>query len=185
VLLLPLWKKREAVVALHPQVAKAKQEAESTDAVVRELEKQAADYNFLLAKKHANYPAAAYLEELTRLMPDNTWIQQLDLKTTGKTRELQLTGETPSSSKLIELFEQSKVLQNAAPRGTVTRGAGPGTERFMIVAEARPRTPPDAQPLPATPGAPAPAAAAPAPVAPAPDAPPTAVVEPVAPGTRP
>lgn len=179
-LILPVWKKRQEVISLHPQVSKAKQEAEATDAIVRELEKQAADYNFLLAKKHANYPAAAYLEEITRLMPDNTWLQQLDLKTSGKTREVQMTGETPSSSKLIELFEQSKVLQNASPRGTVTRGAGPGTERFMIVAETRPRSLPDAQAVPATPAA---AAAAPA-AAPAP-APPAAVADPDTPSSRP
>jgi general secretion pathway protein L len=184
-LVLPVWKKRQEVLAQHPQVAKAKQEAESTDAIVRELEKQAADYNFLLAKKYANYPAAAYLEEITRLMPDNTWIQQMDLKTAGKVREIQLTGETPSSSKLIELFEQSKVLQNAAPRGTVTRGAGPGTERFMIVAETRPRPLPDPQAVPASPGAAQ--ATPPAPVqppAPPAEPPPTAVVEPV-PSSRP
>jgi general secretion pathway protein L len=176
-LVVPLYRKREEVLALHPQVSKAKQEAESTDAIVRELEKQVGDYNFLLARKHGTYPAAAYVEEISRLLPDNTWLQQLDVKTAGKTREVQVTGETPSSSKLIELFEQSKVLQNAAPRGTVTRGAGPGTERFMIAAEVRPRPQPEPQPLsagtvpPPPPPRPAPAAPAQPATAAEPDAP--------------
>jgi general secretion pathway protein L len=142
VLLLPAYQKREAIIALHPTIAKARQEAESTDAVLRTLERQVADYNFMLAKRHSP-PALAYLEDVSRLLPDNTWVQQLDLRNVGKSRELQITGETASSSKLIEILEQSTLLQNSAPKGTVTRGSLPGTERFMIVAEAKPRPLPE------------------------------------------
>ena len=146
-LLLPVWQKRETIIGLHPLLNKAKQEAEAADAVARELERQVADYNFLLARKYATQPALAYIEEMSRLLPDSTWVQQLDVKTVGKVREVQITGETSSSSKLIELLEQSALLQNAAPRGTVTRGSQPGTERFMIAAEARPRPLPEARPV--------------------------------------
>ncbi|MEO5677753.1 MAG: PilN domain-containing protein, partial [Usitatibacter sp.] len=120
-------------------------EAEATDALARTLERQVADYNFVQGKRHGP-PALAYLEDVSRLLPDNTWVQQFDLRTAGKSREVQITGETVSSSKLIEILEQSTLLQNAAPRGTVTRGAQPGTERFMIAAEARARPLPQARP---------------------------------------
>ena len=144
-LLLPAWQKRESIIALLPVIAKAKQEAEATDALARTLERQVADYNFVQGKRHG--PAAlAYLEDVSRLLPDNTWVQQFDLRTAGKSREVQITGETTSSSKLIEILEQSTLLQNAAPRGTVTRGAQPGTERFMIAAETRARPLPQARP---------------------------------------
>jgi general secretion pathway protein L len=167
VLVFPIWKKREAVLAMLPVVEKAAGEARATDAVVRDLERQAADHNYLLARKHAWYPVALYVDELSKLLPDNTWLQQLDIKTSGKVKEVVLTGETASSSKLIELIETSKVLQHAAPRGPTTRGSTPGSERFMIGAELRPRTPPEAQPLPAAPmRAPAPPAPPGAPPAP-------------------
>jgi general secretion pathway protein L len=175
-LVFPVWQKREAVVALLPAVEKARQEAQATDAVVRDLERQAADYNYLLGRQHAWYPVAAYVEEISRLLPDNTWLQQLDLKTAGKTKEVVITGETASSSKLIELLEQSKLLRNASPRGPTTRGSTPGSERFMIGAELRARTPPEPQPLSAAaqPAAPAPGpfgpAATPVPFGPAPKA---------------
>ena len=146
-LLLPVWEKREAVLAMHPLVAKAKQEAEATDAVARELERQVSDYNYLNAKKYATHPVAAFIEEVSRVFPDNTWVQQLDVKWSGKTREVQVSGETVSSSKLIELLEQSPLLQNAASRGSVVRGTMPGTERFVVSAEARPRAPVEPQPL--------------------------------------
>jgi general secretion pathway protein L len=156
-LLLPVWEKRQAVLALHPVVAKAKQEAEATDSIAGELGRQVADYNYLIAKRQATPPTAAFIEEVSRLFPDNTWVQQLDVKWAGKTREVTVSGETVSSSKLIELLEQSPLLQNATPRGSVVRGSVPGTERFVVSAEARPRGPVEARPLFETLPAPAPA----------------------------
>jgi general secretion pathway protein L len=187
-LLLPIYQKRATVIALEPILNKARQEAEATDAIARELERQVADYNFLLARKHRTYPVLAFTEELSRLLPDNTWVQQFELKTVGKGREVQLSGETVSSSKLIEILEGSTLLQNATPRGTEVRGSLPNTVRFMIAAEVRPRPQPEPKPVldavsvtpvpaavpmpaPAAPSAPpdvkAPAAAAPSTKAPA------------------
>ncbi len=157
-LLLPAWRKREAILALYPRVDRARQEAEAASRIANELEREVSNYNFLLARKHSAYPALAVIEEISRLLPDNTWVQQLDLKTVGKMREVQVTGETASSSRLIELFEQSQMLQNATPRGTVSRGSQPGTERFSIAAEVRARPKPDATPVLELPPAPTPAA---------------------------
>ena len=177
-LLVPVWSKNREVHAIKPALDKAHSEAQSTDALIRELDRQVADYNFLLTRKHGTHAALAYIEEVTRLLPDNTWLQQLDVKTAGKAREVVISGETVSSSKLIEILEQSRLLQNATPRGTVTRGTQPGMERFVIATEARPRTQPE--PVPVT-QAQAPVAAAPAyaPAQAAPEPPPVAQVTPV------
>ncbi|HXF77250.1 MAG TPA: pilus assembly protein PilM [Usitatibacter sp.] len=170
----PLYVKREAVVALEPQVGKARVQAEQTSKVADELDRMVADYNFLLARKYGNYPVLAFIEELSKRLPDNTWVQQMDVRTVGKTREVQIVGETASASKLIEILEGSSVLQNAAFRGTVTRGSVPGTERFMIAAEARSRVAPEMKPvmdvvaaMPAAAPARVAAPAAPAPATPA------------------
>jgi general secretion pathway protein L len=181
-LAIPLWQKRQTVIALMPLVDRAQQEAQATDRVARQLEREADDYNFLLARKHANYPVLAYVEEISRLLPDSTWLQQLTVKSNGKTRDVQMTGETTSSSKLIEILAQSKLLRNPAPRGTMTRGSMPNSERFMIEAEAPPRPLPETVPVLALPPASAPQAAppkatvlpapAPAPAPPAKAAPP-------------
>jgi len=146
-LLLPIVQKRLTVIALNPMLTKARLEAEATDGIARELERQVGDYNFLLARKHRTYPALAFIEEITRLLPDNTWVQQFELKTVGKGREVQIQGETTSSSKLIEILEGSALLQNATPRGTEVRGSQPNTVRYMIAAEVRARPQPESRPL--------------------------------------
>ena len=146
-LFVPALRKRAEVHAIKPALDRAHIDAQATDALIRELDRQVADYNFLLARKHGTYPTLALIEEVTRLLPDNTWLQQMEIKAAGKAREVVVSGETASSSKLIEILEQSRMLQNAAPRGTVTRGTVPGSERFVIAAEARPRPQPEAVPV--------------------------------------
>ncbi len=133
-LILPIVIKREAAVQLLPLVERAKHAAEATDVLHRKLDALTAQHNFLLEKKQASPVMIVLFDELTRLLPDDTWVQQLDLK--GK--ELQIMGETASSSKLIGLMEQSRILRDANFRSPLTKGQSPNGERYHLVAEVKP-----------------------------------------------
>ncbi|MBL0142245.1 MAG: hypothetical protein IPP91_09205 [Betaproteobacteria bacterium] len=180
----PLWQKRSAVIRLLPRVATAKAGADVAEHLGKEIEKLAAEHNFALAKKQAQYPMVMLLEELSRLLPDTTWIQQLEVRPGPKGRDLQFYGETGSSSQLIEVLEQSGLVANAVFKSPLTKGATPNTERFFIGAELKSRPIPDPIPeatlVSSSPGAVAgPAAPPSAPVAapaPAPAAAPAAAV---------
>lgn len=128
---IPIWQKRQAVIALLPIVDRAKQQAKETDALRREQERLAAEFNFMLDKKQAAPPLIILLDELSRLLPDDTWVQQFNLK--GK--ELQIQGETGSSSKLIGLIESARILHDANFRSPLTKGNMPSSERYHLAAE--------------------------------------------------
>ena len=128
---IPIWQKRQAVIALLPIVDRAKQQARETDALRREQERLAAEFNFMLDKKQAVPPLVILLDELSRLLPDDTWVQQFNLK--GK--ELQIQGETGSSSKLIALIESTRILHDANFRSPLTKGNMPNSERYHLAAE--------------------------------------------------
>ena len=128
---IPIWQKRQAVIALLPIVDRAKQQARETDALRREQERLAAEFNFMLDKKQAVPPLVILLDELSRLLPDDTWVQQFNLK--GK--ELQIQGETGSSSKLIALIESARILHDANFRSPLTKGNMPNSERYHLAAE--------------------------------------------------
>jgi general secretion pathway protein L len=145
-LVYPLWQKRDAVIALQPRLESAKAGADVADRLAKEIEKLAAEHNFLVARKQGQYPAVVLLEDLSRLLPDTTWVQQLDIKAGPKVREVQIAGETGSSSQLVELLEKSGLLVNASFKSPLTKGVTPGTERFLLAAEVKPRDPPE--PLP-------------------------------------
>lgn len=130
----PLIIKREAVVQLLPLAAKAKKAAETTDILRRELEARVDEHNHLLKKRQNLTPIVLALEELARVLPDGTWVQQLDIKGT----EMQIQGDTASSIKLIGLFEQSATLHDASFRAPLVKSQSAGFERYHLALQIRP-----------------------------------------------
>ncbi|MGC2459124.1 MAG: PilN domain-containing protein [Gallionellaceae bacterium] len=135
-LFIPVWQKRQASIELIPLVESAKQQATATETIRHEQEKLAAEYNFMLDKKEKIPPVIVVLDELSGLLPDDTWVQQFSLK--GK--ELQIQGETGSSSKLIALLESSRIFHNSSFRSPLTKGVTPNSERYQLVTEVKPLT---------------------------------------------
>ena len=131
---MPLIIKREAVVQMQPWLEKSKTAAEAADALRRDLATRIEEHNYLLEKRQALPAVIVALEELTRILPDDTWVQQLDVK--GK--ELQIQGETASSVKLIGLFEQSGRFYDASFRSPLTKGQTAGAERYQLALQMRP-----------------------------------------------
>jgi general secretion pathway protein L len=180
---IPIWQRRAEVLRLTPIVEKARSEAEATRRIDTELQRLAAEHQLVTTRKYQTPTVLEIVEELSRLSPDTTWLQSLEMKApTGagksrQTRELLLAGEAASASKMIELLEQSPLLQNTTQRAQTTRGAQPNTERFQIASELRPRALPAQMALGAPPSSPAPAASTPAASTPA------AAVSPPAPTT--
>lgn len=131
---MPLLIKREAVVQMLPWVEKGKKAAETVDTLRRELEARVDKHNYLLQKRQSTPTVIQALEELTRVLPDDTWVQTLDIK--GK--ELQIQGETASSVRLIGLFEQSSMFREASFRSPLTKGQSSGTEHYQLALQVRP-----------------------------------------------
>ena len=194
-LVLPVYQKRAQVIALLPQVNIAAQQAQAADVLHQQLERAKAEYNYVLQKRYATPTSLQLLSEVTRILPDDTWLQSFELRTTSKGRELQLQGETGVAGKMIELFEQSPLLTGASFKSPVTQAPGSQASRFhvgMDVKEAplpapqvlAPVAEPAAPALAAVPGAPVPSRAAvlpsPAAALPAPAAAPGAPAPPPA-----
>lgn len=138
-LVVPLWKKREVVIALQPVLAHAQQQADAVNGLKQEQERLLAEYDFPTEHKLATPAKVALLEEVSRILPDNTWLQQLEIHGA----DVSMQGNTGSSSSLIGLFEQSTLLENAnfkSPLVKVQSGraqagqAQAGEERFQLAA---------------------------------------------------
>jgi len=139
------------------------------------------------------------LDGVTRVLPDDTWVTQLEMRTSlrGKDtqRDLVVRGESANAGKLIGLLEDSKLVEQAALRSSTTKiQPGPG-EIFDLGAQVKKLPLPAPVPLTSIPDAappapvPPPPAAAPPPaaptaVAPTPSAPPPPGMRPAAPGIQ-
>jgi general secretion pathway protein L len=142
--LLPIWQKREMVKELMPLAVKADAEFKITQKVTEEYTRLANEYNFVVGKKHANYPMVMLVDEITKISPDTMWIQNFEYKLLPKTRELQLAGEAASVSKVIESLEQTSFLQNTSQRQASRQGSRPNIEYFTLASEVKTRPLPEA-----------------------------------------
>lgn len=142
--LLPIWQKREMVKELMPLAVKADAEFKITQKVTEEYTRLANEYNFVVGKKHTNYPMVMLVDEITKISPDTMWIQNFEYKLLPKTRELQLAGEAASVSKVIESLEQTPFLQNTSQRQASRQGSRPNIEYFTLASEVKTRPLPEA-----------------------------------------
>jgi len=164
-LVLPVWQKREEAITLLQATDEARQRAQVSDALRTDLERRVGDYNFALERKYAFPSMLQVLDDVTRILPDDTWLTQLELHTSrsGKDvqRELTLRGESANAGRLVSLLEDSKIFSQSAPRSPTTKiQPGPG-EIFDVSTHVKPLPAPTALPLDKT--TPPPLARAPAP----------------------
>ncbi len=139
---LPVWQKREYTIALLRIVDGAREQAAVSEGLRTQLERETSDYNFPLERKFAFPSSVQVLDEITKLLPDDTWLTQMEVKTQARgkdtQRELLMRGESGNAGRLITLFEESKVFTQAAPRSPTTKiQPGPG-EIFDLAAQLRP-----------------------------------------------
>lgn len=143
---LPLWHKREQVLLLAQQADEARARAAVSETLRSEVNAKVGDYNFALERKFAFPGALAVVNTVSKLLPDDTWITQFEIKSIAKGKEVQreimLRGETANAGKLVQLFEESQMFAQAAQRGPTTKiQPGPG-EIFDLGAQLRQRPAP-------------------------------------------
>jgi hypothetical protein len=144
---LPIWQERDYVVALAETTEQARVQANAADALRQQLDKATGDYNFALGKKYMYPSTVQLLDDVTKLLPDDTWLTQLDVKSMPKGkephREMMLRGESVNAGRLVSALEDSNLFVQAAPRSPTTKiQPGPG-EVFDLGAQVKPLSLPE------------------------------------------
>jgi general secretion pathway protein L len=142
---IPIWQKREVAIALMQSTDHARLQANASSVLQQQLEHSVVDYNFVLQRKHMFPATVQVIEDVTKLLPDDTWLTQFEIKTTARgkdhRREVLLRGESANAGRLITLLEESNLFEQAAPRSPTTKiQPGPG-EIFELGAQLKPLTP--------------------------------------------
>jgi general secretion pathway protein L len=126
--ILPLWQQRALVIRLQKQVDTLQKDSGQILTLREQLEKAIDSSRFLVEKKRSAPLMIELVHELTRLLPDHTWLERLQIK--GDT--LQLIGQSASASTLVGLIEESKLLGSVAFTSPVTNDRRTGKERFVL-----------------------------------------------------
>lgn len=136
---LPITDKYRTIQALESRIQLATGRAEAAlrlDEAVKSLE---SDSSFLTEKKLATPMTLEVINELTRILPDSTWINRLSIRGS----EIQLQGQSAAAAELIPLLESSDIFGNPRFRSPVTRVQQANTETFYLSAEVTGATPHD------------------------------------------
>jgi general secretion pathway protein L len=134
---LPLLNKRQRIEALEPLIKTASAKAQQAHQLREKVETLTANSQFLIDKKRSSLTVLEIMDEVTRILPDDTWITRLDIKGS----ELQLQGQSSSAAALIPLIESSTLLQDPAFRSPVTQVPRSDAERFHLSAQVRGQAP--------------------------------------------
>lgn len=134
----PLWQREQILEQREAELRRLRAEAVQVDEVRRALE-LAREGSVAVLRQKAEQPRMIdLLRELTETLPDDTWIQSLDVQGS----EVQLRGESARATALIELLERAPGIDGVAFRSPVTQVAQTGMERFNIAFQyVRPSTP--------------------------------------------
>lgn len=126
-ILSPLARLEWAAEQATHRVALARAQAEGTLSLQREADRLGAAAAALATLRAQNPASLEAIEELSRLLPDDTWLVQIQLGG----GEGVIEGRTGTSAALVGLVERSPLFEDAAYAGPVTRDPA-GGERFGI-----------------------------------------------------
>jgi len=129
-LYVPLQIKSARLAALEADLVQARTEAAEVDAMRRQVEDLAVRSSFVVEQKRELRTATEVLNEVTRLLPDSTWVLKFGLRS----NLLSLSGYSAKPSALIALLEDSPMFASVRFSSPVTMDQKVGLERFNLTA---------------------------------------------------
>jgi general secretion pathway protein L len=128
---LPLEAQREAALEAESTLSMARKAAVTAADLRDELDQRAKAGSFLVRQKNEAPMMTAVLADLTRLLPDDTWLFELHVRGS----EVRARGYAPAASAVLELIERGPAFRNARFTSPVTRVPGIEAERFDLTFE--------------------------------------------------
>ncbi|MDD5227478.1 MAG: PilN domain-containing protein [Methylococcales bacterium] len=130
-LALPVWLEYQAVENLQAKIAKIEKEVKAVKTLQAEMDTMREENQALINEKTATPLVVSILNEISRLMKDDSWLSYLQYSE----GQLQLQGESPTASNLLADLEASDYFAKANFVSPVTQDKASGMERFQISAE--------------------------------------------------
>lgn len=125
---IPLDRQQRLVGRLDSEIQAIKAPAQQTLALREQIDAEAGEAGFLAEAKNSRASMTSILAELTALIPDHSYILQLEID--GQT--INLSGYADKASDLIASLERSAMFASPEFRSATTHDPRVGKERFQI-----------------------------------------------------
>ena len=130
-LALPIWQKASYAQSLETELQQAKRASAEAVEFRDKLQQAELENRFLENKKRTALQLTQIINELSLVIPDDTWISNLELRDDT----VHMHGQSVASAALIPLIDASPLFRNVSFRSPVTQNRSNNTERFHISAE--------------------------------------------------
>jgi len=134
VMLQSLANREAALAAMTQEVEKAQNEAKQVMQLRKTLEDTIGSANFLNRRKHEQPLMVALLNDLTKRLPDDTYLERLSV---DEKNRIEMQGLSSDASRLIALLQKSDVFTNPSVQGTIQPDPRTKKDRFNITLEFR------------------------------------------------
>lgn len=129
---LPIERTRGEAATLAMDLSILREQAKTASDLQAEIDELTGAQDFITDKKRMRPSITGILSDITRLLPDDTWLFELRIND----MEIGLQGFSPAAQELIGLIEREPQFQKASFRSRLTRETKGNRERFHIIFEA-------------------------------------------------
>ncbi len=131
VLYAPILNQEKQLALLETKVAKSRKTVIQLQALKQNKEKLFKQSRFLDNKRTNETSTIKLIDEVTKIIPDDTWLTRLIMKS----GELQLQGESSHASSLIQILESSDYFAEVQFRSPVTQNRTTNKDKFHLSAQ--------------------------------------------------
>ena len=128
-----LHNRNAALETMRADVEAMQGDAQRVKALRQRLTESAGASGFLAQKKTGTAAVLPVLEELTRRLPDDTWLERFTLNASG---QLGFQGQSPQAARLIDALKGARTIGDPSFQGTIQADPTSGKERFYMQAKA-------------------------------------------------
>jgi general secretion pathway protein L len=126
-----LWLRQHQINEVNEAIEEVRAEAMAVQQIRNQIVDASEAASFLQVRKAGNGYKVSALAELTRILPDDTYLDRLSLHA----ENLQMQGKSGNAQKLIELINNSGMFDNASFRGPTRADARSDKEIFDVNAD--------------------------------------------------
>ncbi|MBS3963127.1 MAG: PilN domain-containing protein [Methylomonas sp.] len=127
-LLVPVWMDAQAVDRISAEIKALDKQAKAVETQQQEIDALVDETRKLIAIKQQSPSLLRVLDELSRLLNDDTWLTNFQYSD----KHLQIQGQSPSASALIGILEASEFFTHVSFVSPLTQDKATGRERFQI-----------------------------------------------------
>lgn len=128
VLVLPVWQESQSVELLKDSIKSLEKQTRVVETQQQEIDALHAETQKLIDLKQKAPALLPVLDELTKLLQDDTWLTHLQYSE----QHMQIQGQSPAASALIGVLEASQYFTNVSFVSPLTQDKTTGRERFQI-----------------------------------------------------